>query len=215
VGYLAGGRDTAASPLEGQGLFNGSYAGLFQFTAQPLKGKLKIAATYINSYHTDGTPIFSYGTNSAVVGTDFANFPFARGFGRVNANSGGLSASYQVHPKVVVSAWGSYTTAELKNGNRPDADIWSYGLRLAFPDAFKKGNLGGIIVGASPYLGNSREVTGLRGFDSTPIHIEGFYKFQLNNYISVTPGIIYLLNPNQTDNGSDTIIGTVRTTFKF
>jgi carbohydrate-selective porin OprB len=86
---------------------------------------------------------------------------------------------------------------------------------LAFPDAFKKGNLGGIIVGASPYLGNSREILGTSVFDSTPIHIEGFYKFQLNNYISVTPGIIYLLNPNQTDQGSDTIIGTIRTTFKF
>jgi Carbohydrate-selective porin, OprB family/S-layer homology domain len=216
VGYLAGGTDSAANPSEGQGLFNGSYAALAQVSLQPLKGKLKIAATYVNSYHTEGTPIYSYGGSTPVVGTDEGNFPYGED-ARVRAHSGGLSVSYQFLPKLVASAWGSYTNA--KEEGQPQSDIWSYAVALAFPDLGVKGNLGGLVLGAAPYLGNTREVQG--GGDGTndvPLHIEGFYKFQLNNYISVTPGIIYMLNPGQNDpDGFDkgAVIGTLRTTFKF
>ncbi|MEB3175880.1 MAG: carbohydrate porin, partial [Cyanobacteriota bacterium] len=48
-----------------------------------------------------------------------------------------------------------------------------------------------------------------------PVHLEGFYRYALNNNISITPGLIWLLAPNQDrGNGSD-VIGVIRTTFVF
>ena len=48
-----------------------------------------------------------------------------------------------------------------------------------------------------------------------PIHIEGLYKYQFNDNISVTPGVVYLINPNGNDEDEDAIIGVLRTTFTF
>ncbi|KGF72476.1 hypothetical protein DO97_08960 [Neosynechococcus sphagnicola sy1] len=219
LGYLAGDdTSSAATPLNSNGLFNGGYGALAQLSFQPLKGKLKVAATYVNAYATAGSSIFNYGgTGDAVgvVGTQLANFP---GLGSaVTTNSGGLSVSYQFTPKFVVSAWGSYTSADPTGGGSAGLDqgeIWSYAMAFAFPDAFMKGNLAGLIVGAEPYLGNAQQVAGPAATNNVPIHIEGYYKFQINNYISVTPGVIYIVNQGQSD-ANDAVIGTIRTTFKF
>lgn len=215
LGYLAGGRDDPASPVEGNGIFNGSYAALAQVSAQPLKGKLKVAGTYIHSYHTPGTPIFSRGEGQpGYVGTDFANNPGGLDTA-VEANSGGLSVSYQFSPKFVASAWGTYINADIKGGGR-NGDIWSYAMAFAFPDLLVKGNLGGLVAGVSPYHGNTSHLIGQPGADNhLPFHFEGFYKVQVNDRISLTPGVVYLLNPNQTNGGKDTVIGTLRTTFTF
>jgi hypothetical protein len=115
----------------------------------------------------------------------------------------------------VLSAWGSYTNADVKGSGGDNGDIWSYAVAAAFPDLGGKGNLGGIIVGAAPYLGNPDSTGAATSENKIPLHVEGFYKFQVNNFISVTPGIIYLTNQNQSSNTDDVIIGTIRTTFKF
>ena len=86
-------------------------------------------------------------------------------------------------------------------------DLYTYGLGLALPDFGKKGNLLGFVVGAQPYQSG--------GGLSTPFHVEGFYKYQVNDRISVTPGVIWITNPTQTANEKSAIIGTVRTTFTF
>ncbi len=234
IGYLAGDDvSSAAVPSNtpgipgvtshGNGLFNGGYAGLAQLSFQPFKGNLKIALTYVNAYAAPGSSIFNYGGSggTGVVGTTLANFP---GSGVIGASTGtqtnsyALSASYQFTPHFVVSAWGDYTNARiahpaalgLVNGT---GDIWAYALSLAFPDAFVKGNLAGFIVGAEPYLANSKSIIAGSG-NKVPIHIEGYYKFQVNDFISVTPGIIYLVHPDQTS-GPGAVIGTIRTTFTF
>lgn len=212
LGYLAGGNDDPASPQDGNGLFNGSYSAIAQLSFQPLDGKLKIAATYVNSYNTPGTALFGKGDSQpGFAGTDFANNPNILDAG-IAANSGGLTVSYAFTPKFVATAWGTYTKANLK-GIARDGDVWSYALALAFPDLGAKGNLGGIVAGVTPYLGNAPQLLGTN--NAVPVHLEGFYKIQVNDAISVTPGVIYLLNPNQTSNGSDAVIGTVRTTFSF
>jgi Carbohydrate-selective porin, OprB family/S-layer homology domain len=212
VGYLAGGVDSPANADEGNGFLNGSYAALGQVTLLPFDGKLQAALTYVNSYHTPGTPIFSYGPDSpvGVSGTIPANFPGGN-LSRVSANSYGLSLSYQISDGIAINAWGSYTDADIKDGG-DNGEIWNYALALAFPDAFAEGNLAGLIVGVEPYLGNAPDLG--EGDDDLPIHIEGFYRFQLNDSISLTPGLIYLVAPNQ-DDSDYSLIGTVRMTFNF
>jgi len=48
-----------------------------------------------------------------------------------------------------------------------------------------------------------------------PFHVEGFYKLQMTENISLTPGFIWLLSPNQDADNKDIFVGTVRTTFTF
>jgi carbohydrate-selective porin OprB len=70
----------------------------------------------------------------------------------------------------------------------------------------------GFMAGAEPYLGNPR---GVGATNDIPLHFEGFYKYQLTDNISITPGVIWVVNPGQNDANDDVVIGTLRTTFTF
>ena len=74
----------------------------------------------------------------------------------------------------------------------------------------------GLFAGVEPYLAGL-EVDGRQAGIRTDrsYHLEGFYKYQLTENISITPGIIWLTAPNQNDNNNDAVIGTLRTTFTF
>ena len=215
--YLAG-PSNAASPDAGSGFFNGDYAALGQITLTPTDN-LTFALTYVNSYHQTGTALFNYGFATidsslfGVVGTSFANFPGGTN-ARVSANSFGIGVSYRIRPEFVVSAWGGYTNANIVNFNRDNGEIWTYALTLAFPDLFKTGNLGGVIVGVEPYLGNPGQLGFLGASNNIPLHVEAFYRYQINDNISITPGLIYLSSPDQ-QAGDDSFLGVVRTTFTF
>ncbi|AFZ34109.1 cyanobacterial porin [Stanieria cyanosphaera PCC 7437] len=194
AGYFGG---NAPDPSEGNGLFNGEYSALGQVTFSPFE-KLQLAATYVRGYFTpEDNTIFDLG-----VGTPNAKNPLA---GALNTNSFGLEGSFQLSDKIAFNAFGMYTDAS-QTGDGDEAEIWSYGAGLAFPDLIKEGSLGGVIVGAEPYNGET---------DDIPLHVEGFYKYQLNDNISVTPGVIWLNAPGGDKDADDAIIGVLRTTFTF
>jgi Carbohydrate-selective porin, OprB family/S-layer homology domain len=215
--YQVGPTD-AASPEEGAGIFNGDYSALGQVTFTPTED-LTLAATYVHSYHSAGTPIFSWGFATlddelpGVVGTSFANFPGGTD-ARISANSFGLEASYRFGSRFVVSAWGGYTIANILNSDSDDGEIWNYALTFAVPDLFKEGSLGAVVVGVQPYLGNPQQTGYQNATNNTPLHAEVFYRYQINDNISITPGLIYLLAPDQQDE-DDVLIGVLRTTFTF
>ena len=50
---------------------------------------------------------------------------------------------------------------------------------------------------------------------SSDLHVEALYKLKLSDGITITPGLIWLVNPNQSDDNDDVVIATIRTTFKF
>ena len=217
LGYLAG--PSANNPTEKNGLFDGDYSALAQLNFN-LGDRIGIGATYVHGYHNTGTPIFDLGFgNRAVVGTTLANnpslgTPLGLGFTPTVTNSYGVEAAFRLSENISISGFGSYTSAILiGQGN---AEIWSYGAGVALADVGKQGNVLGIFGGAQPYLG-STEVPGSDfEVDKVPYHIEAFYKYQLTNNISVTPGVIWLKNPNQgIGDDDDAIIGTLRTTFTF
>ena len=96
------------------------------------------------------------------------------------------------------------------------AKIWNYAVTLALPDLGKEGNLLGFVLGREPYLDKLEAAGNLGSFrNDTSWHLEGFYKYQLTDNISVTPGVVWITNPNQDKGNDDIIIGTVRTTFSF
>ena len=57
---------------------------------------------------------------------------------------------------------------------------------------------------------------GVTGFNNDiPLHIEAFYKYKVNDNISITPGVIVLTNRDQNDANPTAVIGALRTTFSF
>jgi carbohydrate-selective porin OprB len=102
------------------------------------------------------------------------------------------------------------TKAQQSAGDQ-DADIYSYGAGLSLPDLGKEGNLASLFVGAEPYVDSASN----GGGEDAPIHIEGLYKYQFNDNISVTPGVVYIVNPNGSSDDEDALIGVMRTTFTF
>ncbi len=73
----------------------------------------------------------------------------------------------------------------------------------------------GLIGGVEPTLRNL-DAPGAGNYDNEyGYHIEGFYKYQLTDNISLTPGVIWLTAPGQSANREDIVIGTLRTTFTF
>ncbi len=210
-GYLS---STAASPVAGQGLFNGDNSFLAQVSYAPTNSPFQIGATYVNSYRKTGA-IFDGGGASGYIGSAISNV--AGVTSGIKADGYGISASYKLSPQLVLNAFGTYAKIDnpLTSGaTKTEGDVWTYGLGIALPDFGKKGNLLGFVVGAEPHFTSAKvagvNLTGL----STPFHFEGFYKYQVNDRISVTPGVIWITNPGQVS-GNSAVIGTLRTTFTF
>ena len=202
AGYLA---SDGADPTAGRGLFNGNYAILAQVHSN-VTDNVALTATYVNGYKSSASDI---GLFSNVTGTAAANQnDFFNRSGE--ANSVGFDASWRINERVTLVGSFLYADVDVKGAGRND-DVWSYGGGIALPDLGKEGNLLGIFAGANPYSGNL-----LRQRDTgIPVSVEAFYKYQLTDNISITPGIIWITNPEQFDDDDDSIIGTVRTTFTF
>jgi hypothetical protein len=231
LGYLAtdagNPEDLSNENIFGGGLFNGRYGALAQLTFQPRRN-LALGVTYVNSY-TGGPPIF---LND--VGTTSANIPslISADNLRLSTNTIGVSGLWQPHPRFAMNAWFMYSNVRGDSSAgllRENADIFSYAVALAFPDLGKQGNLGGLVIGVPPHatryniadpfiqslFGGVRDLVDFIPERSTPFHFEAFYRHRINDNISITPGIIWLRNTNQTSLNPDVVIGTLRTTFTF
>lgn len=197
----------------GRGLFNGTYSTLGQLSWQ-LRDNLTLSFAYHHGYFSTGQ--FGFGDNSPAFGVlgDYT------GTGIVNetlsqfptiTNSYATQASWRVNPNFAIAGWVAITNVRAIGAG--DGEVWNYALTLAFPNLGKQGSLGGLVVGAQPYLASLKGVAPFS--NDTPFHIEGFYKYQLTDNISITPGFIWLTAPNQNADNEDIVIGTVRTTFIF
>lgn len=209
AGYLA---DEASSPDEGNGLFNGDYAALGQLTISP-GDDFQVGLTYVHGYHTANNTIFDNGFGSEFfVGTVPANATHVELQTAAVTNSYGIQMSYQFSPHFALNAFGGYTDVIFVD--EADSEVWYYGMGLAFPDLFKMGNLGGIMVGVEPYLGDA-EVSNIVITNDTSLHVEAFYRYQITDNISITPGVIWITAPNQNEDNDDAVVATLRTTFRF
>ncbi len=227
LGYLVP-TGVASNPINGNGLFNGNYAALGQLVFQPSPA-LSLGFTYVNAFYRNGSGV-SGGTGSAFADSPFNN---ATTITPTTTNAFGLEGSFRLSPGMILSAWGGYTRAEArKTGggtpadpiiNRGDkADIWNWAVTLAFPDFLKEGNLLGLVVGQPPRAGGSDYgvrnplVNQARRRDlDTSLHLEGFYRYRINDNITITPGLIVIFNPEHNNSNDTTYIGTIRTTFAF
>ncbi|MCP9941821.1 carbohydrate porin [Cyanobium sp. ATX 6E8] len=89
-------------------------------------------------------------------------------------------------------------------GSAANSDSWYVGLQ--WDDAFAKGNAAGIAIGQNPSAG--------AGVDD-PLSLELFYKFQVTDNISITPGLFYITNSSNQVGSQDLWGGVIQTQFRF
>jgi hypothetical protein len=201
AGYLA---DDGSDPTADRGLFNGSNAAIAQIAFKPTK-TIDLGFTYVRSYDRGGNANLTASTGSALANRPFGNVA-------TSADHFGLQGSIKVTPKFVLSGWGGLTKARGEGAaSNQDADLLNWAVSLAFPDLGKKGNLAGITVGMPPKVTDSTAAED----QDTSLHLEGLYRFQVNDKIAITPGILVILNPEHNNNNGTVYVGTIRTTFSF
>lgn len=208
--YLA---SEAGDPSPASGLLNGDYAALAQLTIKPFDD-LTLALTYVNSYagtaEEDGeieATGFNTGTGSRRSQVQ-ADVPIV-------ANSYGIEANFRIADFLELGGWAGFSAIRaIETG---DADVWNYAATIGFPDLGGRGNLLGFVVGMQPRLTGTTGFTvdGRRRDPDTGLHVEGFYRFQLNDNISITPGVAWLTAPDHDNDNKDVVMGTIRTTFTF
>ncbi len=233
VGYLAGGRTNVANnPILRDGLFNSNYAALGQINIKPVKA-FNLGLTYARTYQnpsraaTATTAASGGGVNVfESTGSDIANAPFGTNVA-TTGNHYGVEATVSANSKVTLSGWGGYSQLEAQNTaagvpRGSQAEAFYYGATLALKDFGKQGNVLGFIFGVPPKVSyNDIRVTGTDGVSrrqrdrDTTYQLEGQYKFQVNDNISVTPGVIVLFNPEHNTRNDTEYVGTLRTTFTF
>ncbi len=197
----------ANNPSVNNGLFGGNSSVLAQLTFSPTKNA-SIGLTYVNAYFPANGVDATGNTGSA-----FAQKPF--GDERTATNSYGAVASVRVNPKFTISGWAGMTQSEAKSGVNAgkEATALNWAVTLGFPDLGKKGNLGGIIIGMPPKV-TENEVSARQDKD-TSLHVEALYRYQINNNIAITPGLIVIFNPEHKNTNDTIYAGVLRTTFRF
>jgi len=184
-GYIG---DEAASPSEGAGLFNGDYTAIGQLTF--LSDFIDAAVTYTNGYNSTSFDVGVYDVEGPAVANTYG--------GQINVKFGQFQ----------IGGGGAFTdVTEIGGGD--DYDLWSYQATLAINDLGGEGNQLGILAGVPHYT------LDLPGANDTSFLAEVFYRYALNDNISLTPSVIWVADPFNNNDISDTWIGTLRTTFRF
>ncbi len=202
LGYFADG-DDAADPRDSAGLFGASYSGVLQLQTEPLDD-LEVALTYTRSYYREDEARLMGAT-----GSENANEPFDED--PTSSNNFGFQANWEVSDRLEFGGWFGYTVANSEIDDE-SATIMNIAFTLALPDLGKEGSEGGIIVGIPPIVTNHDDSK--IEDERTSLHLETFYRYQINDNIAITPGIFWITQPDHSDRDS-IWVGTIRTRFKF
>ncbi|ODG97603.1 S-layer protein [Nostoc sp. KVJ20] len=209
------------NPGTASGLFDGTTTTGVQLLLTPTD-TLDLSLYYVNNYSSDGCLLTFVGDEclTTVNTTTGRSAP-------LQTNAVGATVTWQISPRISAGAWGGYTKSYIP-GQSGNVETTNYMVFMNFPDLFAKGNLGGIYVGQPPKITSSNLPVGNNvpdfvnsglgragGQPGTTTQIEAFYRFQLTNNISITPGIIHILEPGHTPDSDSVTIGILRSTFSF
>ncbi|WP_353673881.1 iron uptake porin [Synechocystis sp. LKSZ1] len=205
-----------------KGLFNGDYITAAQLVYNP-EQSLFIEFVYANSYFNAGNFGFDNGLAdfnfNGFVGTALANRFDQAGVlfdesSAVSSNAYMLLAYYALSPKLLIG--GTINKFDNRLIGKGDADLWTYWFAVTMPDLFKEGNMGGLVIGMEPTLTMLNSTIPFQAFRrDTSLHLEVYYRIQINDNLSITPALIWITAPNQDNSNPDIITGAIRTSFKF
>ncbi|TAD79427.1 MAG: hypothetical protein EA001_04030 [Oscillatoriales cyanobacterium] len=206
--YMAG---NAADPGDGSGLFSGSYSASASLNYKSSDSRFGASLFFAHSYYSNDD--YQYADEDLAIlggtGTSRTINPF--GDNSAISNSVGLQAHYLFSPKFGINSWVGYTKAEDAQSN-DSIDVLNWAVGFVFPDLGKEGNLASLLVGQPPTVISA---DGVEDDDETPIHVEALYRWAVNDFISVTPGVIAVFNADTGNDNNTAILGVVRTEFNF
>ncbi|WP_242071975.1 iron uptake porin [Nostoc sp. FACHB-110] len=212
---------TPGNPTQRNGLFDGNTTTAVQLLLTPID-TVDLSLYYVNNYASDGCLLTFVGDECLT-----ANNPSIGKSAPLQTNAYGATVNWQISPRVTLGAWGGYTKSNIP-GQSGHVETTNYMVFLNFPDLFAKGNLGGIYVGQPPKITSSSLPVGNNvpdfintglgrsgGQPGTTTQIEAFYRFRVTDNISITPGIIHIIEPGHTPDSDPITIGILRSTFAF
>ncbi|MDJ0557253.1 MAG: iron uptake porin [Microcoleaceae cyanobacterium MO_207.B10] len=207
VGYLA--RNPAIA-RESNGLFNGSNAALAQVDIRP-SDRLRFGITYVRSYYPKNKLFVS-----AATGSRRANAPFGN-LVPTSADHLGFQTSWRAFDKLTISGWTglSFAHAEKSVGMIEEGDeatIFNWAVTFGFTDLGKQGSLLGLVIGNPPKVTDNDNAP---DDDDTAWHLEGFYRYQINDNIAINPGVLVVINPEHDEDNETITVGIVRMIFLF
>jgi Carbohydrate-selective porin, OprB family/S-layer homology domain len=218
VGFLSPSPTNSVGPTGG--LFGGSYSALAQLEIKPTKD-LGLGLTYVHSFQevnnlngVQTANTLTGGTGSGIAGQPFGN-------AAMSSDSVGVEATWKAAQWVNFSGWAGASFAERSSGAPASATVFNWAVAAAFPDLLAAGNMGALIVGQEPTLiGGSIKPrcsgVAVPGADcGSNFHLEALYKIKVNGNITVTPGLIVILNPQNNDNNGTEFVPVIRSTFTF
>lgn len=193
-----------------------------QFVAAPTRD-IDVSLQYINSYNP-------FGRLGSGVADDLLVIPsFSSGRAPIQTNAYGLGLEWRASDAITFGGWTGYTVSDYLPANGT-IETLNWMTFLNFPDLGGDGNLLGLYFGQPPRISYSNLDTGRNipsfinegnllgsagGQQGATYHVEAFYRWQLTNNISITPGLIWLISPFHNGINDDILVGAVRTTFSF
>ncbi|NEO85884.1 MAG: iron uptake porin [Spirulina sp. SIO3F2] len=189
-----------------------------------------ITAQYINNYSPRGRLFTGIGDSQLIIGN---STPTPNLRAPMQTNAYGLGTEWRISPDVTFGGWVGMTVSDYLVGSGLVQTL-NWMSFLSFPDLGGEGNLGAIYFGQLPRITHSgipdanqaRNIPGFftkgnlsvnetGGQPGTSYHIEAFYRIQLTDNISVTPGFMVILDPLHNPRNETVTIGALRTTLTF
>jgi hypothetical protein len=130
-----------------------------------------------------------------------------------SADTVGGAVQFKFSPQFILGGWAGASFAHQENADN-DATVLNAAVYAAFPDFGKKGNLLGLLAGLPPRVMDN-DIAAREDREAYAIHLEGFYRFRINDNISITPGAFVILNPENNARNDTEFVGVLRTTFTF
>lgn len=215
------------------GFFNGGNAAIAQLSLFPTD-TLGMTLAYVRSYNPAGPGV----AVSGQTGSLYADQPFGTSF--IPANTLGPAQIEGTPTSIATSAdhlsWGfgwrpmpklaftgdvgfAFAHAEQDNPSygvyRGDgATLFEWNFSVVLPDLFKEGNVGTVMVG-NPYRVVQQGSGDLKPESDTAWHIEAAYKHNINNNLSIQPGFLVVLNPENNNSNPAVWVWQLKTQFMF
>ncbi|MFW9262825.1 iron uptake porin [Nostoc sp. CALU 546] len=198
------------------GLFGGRFTAGAQLSLAPTNN-IDVGVHYLYSHSPDG--LLGSGIGDSQLISPFAD-PTA-----FDTHAIGATVAWRINPNLQLGGWGGFTSSKPVNLSG-SVETTNWMVFAAFPNLLRSGNLGGVLVGQPPKITSSTLPEGLNfpnfsdggtagGRSDTSIHVEVFYRAQLSDNISLTPGLFVIFNPDHNSANDALVVGTLRATFRF
>ncbi|AKG24748.1 iron uptake porin [Calothrix sp. 336/3] len=198
------------------GFLGGRYTAGAQLSLAPTDN-LDVGLHYLFSHSPDG--ILGTGVGDAQLISPFAPTT------EMNTHAIGATIAWRATENLHLGAWGGWTHSDPVNLSG-SVETTNWMLFAALPNLGRPGNLGGIMVGQPPKITSSNLPNGFNfpnfseggtkgGRDDTSLHVELFYRTQITENLSLTPGVFVVFNPDHNASNDPLIVGALRATFRF